>query len=206
MNNKNEETTSKLSLKENEIHLWSIDPTQITSKVLIKKYKELQTADETIKQQRYRFDKDKHSALITRAFERDLLSYCKKLSPGKAEIYRETSSKKIGANLQILPNFARLNFITFLPRKELHISNLNWRRQVLFNRAALNTNKIIIHNQFTKKSVSYTRSFKSFILRTLLTCLTFIMLLFLSPLLKFKILKSIKKYKSLEFWKDFLRI
>lgn len=75
MNNKNEETTSKLSLKENEIHLWSIDPTQITSKVLIKKYKELLTADETIKQQRYRFDKDKHSALITRAFVRDLLSY-----------------------------------------------------------------------------------------------------------------------------------
>ena len=42
---------------------------------MIKKYKELLTADETIKQQRYRFDKDKHSALITRAFVRDLLSY-----------------------------------------------------------------------------------------------------------------------------------
>jgi len=81
MNNKNKETTAKLNLKENEIHLWSIDPTQITSETLLKQYKKLLTEDETIKQQRYRFDKDKHSALITRAFVRDLLSYYADVKP-----------------------------------------------------------------------------------------------------------------------------
>jgi len=81
MNNKNEAPTSKLKLIEDEIHLWSIDPTQITSEALLKQYKDLLTEDELIKQQRYRFDKDKHSALITRAFVRDLLSYYADVDP-----------------------------------------------------------------------------------------------------------------------------
>lgn len=83
MKNKNEVTASKLKIKiiENEIHLWSIDPTHITSECLIEKYKDLLTEDEVIKQQKYRFDKDKHSALITRAFVRDLLSYYADVKP-----------------------------------------------------------------------------------------------------------------------------
>jgi len=81
MNKINEAPTSKLKLTNNEIHLWSIDPTQITSEALLKQYKALLTKDERIKQQRYRFDKDKHSALITRAFVRDLLSYYADVNP-----------------------------------------------------------------------------------------------------------------------------
>lgn len=81
MNNKNKAIPSKLKLIDNEIHLWSIDPTQITSDNLLKQYKKLLTEDETNKQQRYRFEKDKHSALITRAFVRDLLSYYANVKP-----------------------------------------------------------------------------------------------------------------------------
>lgn len=73
--------SSKLSLQENDIHLWITQPQHIYQADLLTHYKSLLTATETQKQQRYRFEKDRHSALVTRAFVRDLLSHYADLSP-----------------------------------------------------------------------------------------------------------------------------
>jgi 4'-phosphopantetheinyl transferase len=74
---------SKISLhiKKNEIHLWQVNPDNITEPELLNQYKTLLSADETIKQQRYKFSHDRHDALITRAFVRDLLSYYADIAP-----------------------------------------------------------------------------------------------------------------------------
>ena len=96
---------AKLSLQENEIHLWAVQPQTFSckesfkesckesdektfegssekcNKSLLSQYKELLTADETKKQQRYKFEKDRHDALITRAFVRDLLSQYTDIQP-----------------------------------------------------------------------------------------------------------------------------
>jgi len=77
--------TEKLVLSKNEIHLWTVKPQDLLqgpdSDLLKQKYQSLLTDDETIKQQRYKFEKDRHDALITRAFIRDLLSYYADISP-----------------------------------------------------------------------------------------------------------------------------
>lgn len=81
--------TEKLKLTKNEIHLWSTRPQDLLkesekdtdSYLLTARYKALLTDDETIKQQRYKFENDRHDALITRAFIRDLLSYYAEVDP-----------------------------------------------------------------------------------------------------------------------------
>ena len=77
--------TEKLVLSKNEIHLWTVKPQDLLqgleSDLLKQKYQSLLTDDETIKQQRYKFEKDRHDALITRAFIRDLLSYYADIAP-----------------------------------------------------------------------------------------------------------------------------
>ncbi|NQY62777.1 MAG: 4'-phosphopantetheinyl transferase superfamily protein [Alteromonadaceae bacterium] len=96
---------TKLSLQENEIHLWAVQPQIFSSEMgnvnsftddfksahtstyksideLLTQYKKLLTVDETKKQQRYRFENDRHDALITRAFIRDLLSQYADVQPG----------------------------------------------------------------------------------------------------------------------------
>jgi 4'-phosphopantetheinyl transferase len=70
-----------LKIKKNEIHLWQVNPDKITQPELLNKYKSLLSDDETAKQQRYKFSHDKHDALITRAFVRDLLSYYTDIAP-----------------------------------------------------------------------------------------------------------------------------
>ncbi|SFD32827.1 4'-phosphopantetheinyl transferase family protein [Pseudoalteromonas denitrificans] len=71
----------KLSLEKNEIHLWYVYPNKIKQIDLLNAYHALLTPDETQKQQRYKFEKDRHSALITRAFVRDLLSQYVQIKP-----------------------------------------------------------------------------------------------------------------------------
>jgi 4'-phosphopantetheinyl transferase len=58
----------------NEFHLWFTRPEQILQSELLESYRSLLTEAETEKQQRYVFEKDRHDALITRAFVRDILS------------------------------------------------------------------------------------------------------------------------------------
>ncbi|MFT7005817.1 MAG: 4'-phosphopantetheinyl transferase [Colwellia sp.] len=72
---------SSLDIKKNEIHLWQVNPDNVTQPELLNQYKSLLSADETIKQQRYKFSHDRHDALITRAFIRDLLSYYADIAP-----------------------------------------------------------------------------------------------------------------------------
>lgn len=72
---------ARLQLQKNDIHLWQCRPQNIQAPELLSRYKQLLTETETQKQQRYRFDKDKHDALITRAFVRDLLSQYADIPP-----------------------------------------------------------------------------------------------------------------------------
>ncbi len=71
----------KLTLKANDIHLWITRPQHIHDSELLARYRPLLSAQETQKQQRYRFEKHRHDALITRAFIRDLLSQYANLPP-----------------------------------------------------------------------------------------------------------------------------
>ncbi|MBL4900161.1 MAG: 4'-phosphopantetheinyl transferase superfamily protein [Colwellia sp.] len=74
-------TKMSLKIKKNEIHLWQVNPDKITQAELLSKYKNLLSNDEIKKQQRYKFSQDRHDALITRAFVRDLLSYYADIAP-----------------------------------------------------------------------------------------------------------------------------
>ncbi|MGL1956163.1 MAG: 4'-phosphopantetheinyl transferase superfamily protein [Colwellia sp.] len=82
-------STQKLTLSSNEIHCWMTKPQPFSALKLDEsnhgdleeKYKALLTLEETTKQQRYKFAKDRHNALITRAFVRDLLSKYADIEP-----------------------------------------------------------------------------------------------------------------------------
>jgi len=79
-------TKEKLNLAVNEIHLWTTKPQDLAlmfdeDNELLLKYQSLLTPEESKKQQRYKFAKDRHDALITRAFIRDLLSYYADIAP-----------------------------------------------------------------------------------------------------------------------------
>lgn len=67
-------TSPAMALPHDEIHLWCCNPSQITEPILLARYHALMTEEETIKQQRYRFEHDQHDALITRALVRTVLS------------------------------------------------------------------------------------------------------------------------------------
>lgn len=64
----------QLTLADNDIHIWYTRPERHQQPELLLQYHSLLSADESVRQQRYHFSKDRHSALITRAFVRDLLS------------------------------------------------------------------------------------------------------------------------------------
>jgi 4'-phosphopantetheinyl transferase len=70
-----------LALKPGDIHLWITHPEQHQQAELLQRYKTLLTTEETTRQQRYRFAKDQHNALITRAFIRDTLSQYANIAP-----------------------------------------------------------------------------------------------------------------------------
>ena len=73
---------SKPCLKENEYHLWYTKPRDSQDLDLLDRYKVLLNEEELEKQQRYIFEKDRHDALITRAFIRDVLSQYMDVEPG----------------------------------------------------------------------------------------------------------------------------
>jgi 4'-phosphopantetheinyl transferase len=63
-----------LVLTAEQVHIWLIDPVAVTDPGLLERYAQLLTPDEHAKWQRYRFDKDKHQHLVTRALIRTTLS------------------------------------------------------------------------------------------------------------------------------------
>lgn len=88
-----------LPLPDDEIHLWVTYPEKIKQFELLTKYKQLMSEDECQRQQRYRFEKDRHSALITRAFVRSLLSHYDKLPPESWTFTKGEKDKPEIANL-----------------------------------------------------------------------------------------------------------
>ncbi len=84
----------KLSLAKNEIHVWYTKPQNLlNNETLLSRYAKLLTAQETAKQQRYKFAKDRHDALITRAFIRDLLSYYADIPPDEWQFEKGEKEK-----------------------------------------------------------------------------------------------------------------
>jgi len=75
-------TKKPLMLANDEIHLWVTEPNALQAdNPILSHYSTLLTSTEKTKQQRYKFAKDQHDALITRAFIRDLLSYYQSKHP-----------------------------------------------------------------------------------------------------------------------------
>lgn len=70
-----------ITIQSGDIHLWITRPEQHQEGALLERYKSLLTPEELARQQRYRFAKDQHSALITRAFVRDTLSHYAAVQP-----------------------------------------------------------------------------------------------------------------------------
>jgi len=62
------------NLPESEAHLWIVRPDEVRDPELIRRYRTLLTGDEQRKCARYRFEKDRHSCLVTRALVRTTLS------------------------------------------------------------------------------------------------------------------------------------
>lgn len=92
----------QLQLPSNEIHLWFIKPQDfLGSDELLSRYSSLLSPEETIKQQRYKFENDRHDALITRAFIRDLLSYYAEVLPQNLEFERNEKGKPELVNFPI---------------------------------------------------------------------------------------------------------
>ncbi len=65
---------SQLTPNNNQIDLWLCNPQSISDPELLKTYAKLLTSEELIRQQRYKFAKHRHDALITRAFVRTTLA------------------------------------------------------------------------------------------------------------------------------------
>lgn len=76
-----EHSTPRLTLEPHEIHLWMTSPGEILDETLLGRYSALMTEEETRKQQRFLSQHHRHSALITRAFVRDLLSAYAPVAP-----------------------------------------------------------------------------------------------------------------------------
>lgn len=58
----------------NAVDIWFCNPASINEPLLLNQYKALLPSNETAKYQRYRFAKDQHAGLVTRAFIRCVLS------------------------------------------------------------------------------------------------------------------------------------
>jgi 4'-phosphopantetheinyl transferase len=67
---------------ETEAHLWIARPGEIRDPELVLAYDALLTADERAKVSRYRFEKHRHTSLVTRVLVRTVLSRYAAVSPG----------------------------------------------------------------------------------------------------------------------------
>ncbi len=72
---------SSIDLPDNEIHLWICQSNNIRAPELLHHYDRLMTDEERAKQLRYRFEKDQHQALVTRALVRTVLSKYAPIAP-----------------------------------------------------------------------------------------------------------------------------
>lgn len=68
-------------IDENSIHLWSINPQSITDNSKLAYFMKIVSSEELKKIQQYKNEKDRHNALVTRAFIRLILSSYVDISP-----------------------------------------------------------------------------------------------------------------------------
>jgi 4'-phosphopantetheinyl transferase len=93
-----------LSLPRNSVHIWLLDPSTITDSALLDTYHQLLTPDEQERWVRYRFDKDKHQHLVTRALLRHTLSlYVPEVAPAGWRFVNNDYGKPSIANAVALP-------------------------------------------------------------------------------------------------------
>jgi 4'-phosphopantetheinyl transferase len=93
-----------------QVHVWLVDPTNITDPALLDRYHALLTREEHTKWQRYRFDKDKHQHLVTRALIRDTLSrYEPQVAPADWRFESNQHGKPAIANPLAQPLFFNLS-------------------------------------------------------------------------------------------------
>lgn len=71
-----------VELPENETHLWIVRSRDARAPALLAAYEELLSEDEREKRERYRFEKDRHTCLLTRALVRTTLSHYADVAPG----------------------------------------------------------------------------------------------------------------------------
>ncbi|MFT6791202.1 MAG: 4'-phosphopantetheinyl transferase [Cellvibrionaceae bacterium] len=75
-------TLQKIKLSEDDIHIWFTYDEDITDAALINQYMDVLSPEETLRQKRFGFARDRHQYLITRAMVRSVLSlYCPELRP-----------------------------------------------------------------------------------------------------------------------------
>lgn len=99
-----------LSLEERQVHIWLLDPANITDPALLDRYHALLTPEEHAKWRRYRFDKDKHQHLVTRALIRDTLSrYETRVAPSDWQFELNPHGKPAIANALARPLFFNLS-------------------------------------------------------------------------------------------------
>src|SRR5690606_32756927 len=99
-----------LSLDERQVHIWLLDPANITDPALLDRYHALLTPEEHAKWRRYRFDKDKHQHIVTRALIRDTLSrYETRVAPSDWQFELHPHGKPAIANALARPLFFNLS-------------------------------------------------------------------------------------------------
>lgn len=64
----------KLTLNEDEVHVWYTFPGEITRKDLLDRYYPLLNVEESVQQKRFHFERHRHQYLVTRAMIRTLLA------------------------------------------------------------------------------------------------------------------------------------
>lgn len=100
----------RLTLAEGQVHIWLVDPTAISTSELLERYHQLMTADENAKWQRYKFEKDKHQHLVTRALIRDTLSrYEPQVAPADWRFEQNPHGKPAIANALRQPLYFNLS-------------------------------------------------------------------------------------------------
>lgn len=91
-------------LPHNTVHIWLADPTTITDPLLLDAYHQLLTPEEHERWVRYRFDKDKHQHLVTRALLRHTLSlYAPQIAPPDWRFVMNSHGKPAISNPLELP-------------------------------------------------------------------------------------------------------
>jgi 4'-phosphopantetheinyl transferase len=73
----------KIALDRSEAHLWVVRPEEIRDPGLLRTYEELLTDEERKKRDRFRFAKDRHQCLVTRALVRSVLSLYADVPPDR---------------------------------------------------------------------------------------------------------------------------